>query len=327
VNPKRWLTLRVVDFLTRSLPHYERRTWNDPTGFRSQIRKGDVMLVEGDSRVAAITKYLTQSSWSHLALYIGDELVRHEETREATLAKFGDDANRLMIEALPEGVVAVPADKYLHLNIRVLRPYRLRAEHLQQVLDEAIAALGWHYDLRNIVDLMRYFALLAVAPARTKNRSRFGSRAPTEVICSSLIGQIFHHVGFPILPRVEFSSAEPHVLRPPRSWRRLWSRGHQPTTRGLYYRRHPTMLTPRDFDLSPYFEVVKFNIIAGGGFDYRQIRWAEEDAEAAASARDEGNPTRPNVRRAPEAAPLLRARGPAGDRQKSLKVDPGRPKQ
>ncbi len=321
-----WLTLRVVDFLTRSLPHYERRTWNDPSGFFAQIRKGDVVLVEGDSRVSAITKYLTQSSWSHLALYIGDELIRRDDTREEARAKFGDHADRLMIEALPEGVVAVPADKYLHLNIRLLRPYRLRAEHLKQVLDEAVAALGWRYDLRNILDLMRYFAVLAVAPTRTKPRSRLGSRAPTEVICSSLIGQIFHHVGFPILPRVEFSSAEPHVLRPPRSWRRLWSRG-QPRTRGLYYRRHPTMLTPRDFDLSPYFEVVKFNIIAEGGFDYRQIRWADDDGGVILDPGEEGNSPRPAVRRAPEQAPLLRTRGPAGNRQKNLKADPVRPKQ
>jgi hypothetical protein len=40
--------------------------------------------------------------------------------------------------------------------------------------------------------------------------------------------------------------------------------------------RHPTLLTPADFDLSPYFEVVKFNVIADGDFDYRRIRWEVE---------------------------------------------------
>jgi hypothetical protein len=47
--------------------------------------------------------------------------------------------------------------------------------------------------------------------------------------------------------------------------------------------RHPTLLTPADFDLSPYFEVVKFNVIADGDFDYRRIRW-EADAVAANAA-------------------------------------------
>jgi hypothetical protein len=36
-----------------------------------------------------------------------------------------------------------------------------------------------------------------------------------------------------------------------------------------------TLTTPRDFDVSPYFEIVKFNILEDMRFDYRQIRWAE----------------------------------------------------
>jgi hypothetical protein len=33
---------------------------------------GDVLLVEGNRRVSTTTKYLTQSTWSHAALYVGD---------------------------------------------------------------------------------------------------------------------------------------------------------------------------------------------------------------------------------------------------------------
>ena len=29
------------------------------------------MLVEGDNRISAIIKYLTQSTWSHSALFVG----------------------------------------------------------------------------------------------------------------------------------------------------------------------------------------------------------------------------------------------------------------
>jgi hypothetical protein len=50
---------------------------------------------------------------------------------------------------------------------------------------------------------------------------------------------------------------------------------------GLFRMRHPTLLTPRDFDLSPYFEVVKFNAIASGHFDYERIRWAEQGENGA----------------------------------------------
>ena len=55
----------------------------------------------------------------------------------------------------------------------------------------------------------------------------------------------------------------------------------------MYRRRDPTLLTPRDFDLSPYFEIVKFNVIRQRGFDYERIEWeesAEEELPAAAPA-------------------------------------------
>jgi hypothetical protein len=42
--------------------------------------------------------------------------------------------------------------------------------------------------------------------------------------------------------------------------------------------RHPTLITPRDFDLSPYFDIVKLNPISRGDFDYRRIQWADEEA-------------------------------------------------
>ena len=35
----------------------------------------------------------------------------------------------------------------------------------------------------------------------------------------------------------------------------------------------PRLVLPRDFDLSPYFRVVKFNQIEEGPFDYRTLEW------------------------------------------------------
>ena len=37
--------------------------------------------------------------------------------------------------------------------------------------------------------------------------------------------------------------------------------------------RHPTLITPRDFDLSPFFDIVKQNPLERGGFDYSRIHW------------------------------------------------------
>jgi hypothetical protein len=38
-------------------------------------------------------------------------------------------------------------------------------------------------------------------------------------------------------------------------------------------------VTPRDFDLSPYFEIVKFNVIESRRFDYSKIVWAKNEEE------------------------------------------------
>ena len=40
--------------------------------------------------------------------------------------------------------------------------------------------------------------------------------------------------------------------------------------------RHHSLFVPRDFDVSPYFEVVKPTLALG--FDYRRLHWAPETA-------------------------------------------------
>lgn len=274
-----WLTRRLLDWLTEPIPAYEQRVWNDPHALRRVIRKGDIVLVEGDNRISVVIKYLTQSSWSHAALYVGDELLRQGgELAERTRREFGGDAEQLVVEALPRGVLVAPLSKYIDYNIRIARPHRLRPEHLKVILAQAIAAQGWHYDLRNVLDLLRYLLPAKIVPHRFRRDAlHFGSGQPTEVICSSLLGRLFGDVGFPVIPQVDFPDAS--FIDGRRSG--LLSRvlGHESEHfTGLFRMRHPTLLTPRDFDLSPYFEIVKFNVIESGAFDYERIQWADPDA-------------------------------------------------
>jgi len=285
---RRTIAERLAEILTQPLSHYERRGWNDVDALRRNIRKGDIVLVEGDTRIAAVIKYLTQSSWSHSALYIGDELVRRPgPVRDRALAEFGDHAQHLMVEALTEGVVAAPLIKYVDFNLRLCRPFKLKPEHLQRVLDDAIAAIGWRYDLQNILDLARYFLPVTLVPARFRRDAlHFGSRLPTEVICSSLLGRLFGKVGYPITP-IEGAGPpiEPRNRGGRISWlRRVLGQDSSEEYTGLFKMRHPTLLTPREFDLSPYFEIVKFNLLAEGRFDYQKIPW--EALEAAGALRE-----------------------------------------
>ncbi len=282
LNPLALLRRKLVDLvvrlLTKPLRQYTLKIPNDLPSLQRYIRQGDVVLVEGNERISEVVKYLTQSSWSHAALYVGDEPLRHDpELRKRLLEEFGEDANHLLVEALVEkGVVFAPLAKYRDFNIRVCRPYNLSREDLRQVLDEALRNVGYRYDLRNVFDLARYFLPVGLVPRRLRRKAlQFGSGEPTHVICSSMIADCFQRVRFPIIP--EFKEL-PQGEGGPRHWRRLAYLFARPDQRRLgVFRMVPaSLVTPRDFDLSPYFEVVKFNIIESLRFDYRKIVWEDE---------------------------------------------------
>lgn len=296
---RRWLVEWIVDYLTRPLDHYEQRVRNDVAALKAHVRKGDVLLVEGDQRVSAIIRYLTQSPWSHSALYIGDELLRRGGEQAARArARFGAEAGHLLVEALPRGVEATPLARYVDLNLRICRPHGLRPADVERLLDEAVAAIGWRYDLQNVLDLARYLIPVRIIPDRWRLQAlHFGSGQPTEVICSSLLARLFSHVRFPILPTQVVAlpaEAAPPSPEPPARPPRPGARAPEPFGRallrrafghpsreytGLFRMRHPTLVTPRDFDLSPYFDVVKFNPLARGDFDYSRMQWADGPLE------------------------------------------------
>ncbi|MGG6498404.1 UNVERIFIED_CONTAM: lipo-like protein, partial [Bacteroidetes bacterium 56_B9] len=58
----------IAGYLQKEIPGYEPFTPSDPTRLRTMLQPGDVLLVEGNSQIASIIKYLTQSTWSHAAL-------------------------------------------------------------------------------------------------------------------------------------------------------------------------------------------------------------------------------------------------------------------
>jgi hypothetical protein len=272
-SPRKFLTDWIIGILTRPRKSYRNYGTNDYANLTKHIRKGDVILIDGDQRVSQAIKTLTTSSWSHNTVYVGDELlVRDHPLRDTVQRRYGREARHLMIEALvEEGVVVSPLTKYLDFNIRICRPYNLREEDLQIVLDDLISKIGLKYDLKNFTDLTRYLLPFHLIPARFKEDAlHFGSGLATETICSSMTAAAFQKVGFPILP--ERRSSRPRTTR---EKLRLALLGRENRSRytGVFRARHPTLVVPRDFDLSPYFEIVKFNVIEEGTFDYRKMKW------------------------------------------------------
>src|SRR5713101_8804480 len=113
-NPFTYLLRKISGFaialLTKPLARYTLTIPNDMAALKRNLRKGDVILVEGNERVSECIKYLTQSCWSHACLYVGDEPLKLEaEQASELIAKYGEEANYLVVEALvTSGVVLSP---------------------------------------------------------------------------------------------------------------------------------------------------------------------------------------------------------------------------
>jgi len=241
-------------YLSEPLKNYRPLTTSTPSMLATALRPADVLLVEGNTRVSSGIKYLTQSTWSHAALYVGDALGSGAEGKEAL---------ELLEVDMVEGVWAVPLRKYTAFHTRICRPIALTTEDAERVIAYALSRLGQTYDLKNMFDLARYLLPMPPLPSRWRRRiMALGSGDPTKSICSTLIAQAFQSVGYPILPDMVRRGSDP---------------GADDHNRDLLTIRHYSLYTPRDFDISPYFEVVKPTI--EHGFTYRGLASAEATPE------------------------------------------------
>jgi hypothetical protein len=279
---RRWIIDECTRLLTQPLATYVQRVPNNVEMLKRTLRKGDVLLVEGDQRISQVIRYLTQSSWSHCALYVGDELLLRDPARADGLrARFGEAAQHLLVEAeAGEGVTVSPLAKYDRYNIRICRPQGLRRDDVDTLLSHVIGHLGVRYDVRHIFELARFFFPVSLVPRRWRRAAlAFGSSPSSRAaICSTMIAEAFARVGYPILPEVVLVDG----AAPGSRWRR-WLGYHNGQPAARFRRPSTALITPRDFDLSPYFEVVKFNHLGDPRFDYRRIVWEDAPLDAAAA--------------------------------------------
>ncbi len=246
-NIGRWL----AEFLEKPLRSYQPFSISDSETLRRSLQPGDVLLVEGNSLITVAIKYLTQSTWSHASLYVGNALNKKDPSGEVLS----------LIEAdLTQGVIAVPLSKYSEFNTRICRPVHLTAADQQELIKFMLDNIGNEYDLKNVFDLVRY--LLPTPPVPVSWRRRmlsFGSGDPTRAICSTLIAQAFQQIRYPILPDIERIE---HKTSSSCSY----------TEKDILNIRHYSLFSPRDFDISPYFEIVKPTLDTG--FEYKKLKWA-----------------------------------------------------
>lgn len=260
-----WLTHEPEDPSTH-LSDYER--------MRHEIRPADVVLVEGRSRVSEIIKTITLSSWSHAALYIG----RLHDIEDRDLRDYiqylydADPGEPLMIEAmLGEGTFIAPLSKYEDFHVRICRPKGLSHADAEKVVRYCVGCVTLGYDIRQLLDLARFMFPYGLLPRRWRSSLfEHNSGLPTQTVCSTMIAQAFHEVNFPVLPllishgRAEMSLKE----------------------------RNTKLFTPRDFDYSPYFEIVKYPLFSIDELTtYRKLPWIEGQQDIPSS--DEISSERP----------------------------------
>jgi hypothetical protein len=242
----------LARYLSRPVRGFTPLAFTDMNALKRSLRPGDVLLVEGNTRISTAIKYLTQSTWSHAAMYIGVV---------PGVAGDGPDPKVLVEADLVEGIWAVPLSAYSGFHTRVCRPSGMSDDEIAQVIDFVVARLGYTYDLKNVIDLARY--LLPEPPVPTRWRRRMlslGSGEPTRAICSTLIAQAFQSVRYPVLPISGSNSEESPG-------------GCEAQQRVMWTQRHHSLFAPRDFDISPYFSVIKPSL--NEGFDFHRMRWSD----------------------------------------------------
>ncbi|WP_404362878.1 lipo-like protein [Marinobacter sp.] len=247
-----WISRRIAAFLTKRVGT-QSVTTTEFEALRGSLTPGDVLLIDGDTRISSIIKYLTQSTWSHSALYLGPD---------AGLPTGEDGEPHVLIEAdLEDGIRSLPLSFYRDDHSRVCHPVGLDQSEIDSIAEYSKKRIGHQYDMKNVVDLARYLVPLPV-PGRYRRRMlAFGSGDPTRAICSSFIAEAFQNIRYPILPVIKtLPSDDPRCVR---------------CEKELFSIRHHSLFTPKDFDSSPYFQIVKPSLTEN--FDFRKIDWEKHE--------------------------------------------------
>jgi hypothetical protein len=251
---KEWIGRRILRYLNTPSRRYAPFFSPPIEILRQSLQPGDILLIEGNTRLSTVIKFLTQSTWSHAALYVGDG-GKNKTTNKTTT----DSEPNVLLEAYSEvGVVLSPLSKYEKFNTRICRSIGLTDKKRRKVIDYALARVGTQYDNKQILDLARYLFPYPPVPVFFRRRLlAIGSGDPTRAICSTLIAEAFASIHYPILP--ESVEGAGYGIAP-----FVQSEAEHIRRHGLY--------TPRDFDVSPYFAVIKPVIV--NQFDYRALEWA-----------------------------------------------------
>ena len=208
---------QLAKFLTKERIHKDAYYKISIDSIKNILKPGDVVLVEGLSRISSAIQFITSSNWSHAAVFIGES----------------ESFSHCLIEVKAvEGCKYTDINDYKYHNLRICRPLFLNDKKRMSLINHLIKKIGSKYDLKNIFDLIRFVYPNPPVPKKfRRNLIGIGAGDPTKAICSSLIADAFKRIEHPILPFRDESNSI--ILR------------------------HPTYCMPKDFDISPFFQIIK----------------------------------------------------------------------
>jgi hypothetical protein len=176
----------VALYLAQPVKHYSPAITAAPQSLAAILDRGDVLLSDGNTRVAALVKRVTRSTWSHVSMYVGP-------------LEEGPDPLCIVEADIAAGVRSIRLSELSALHIRVLRPIGLNDMHRRQLADWVVSRIGSGYDLAHAWMLGRDLLRLPL-PTRLRSSPNTMANSATRFICCSLLAHAFALVGYPILP-------------------------------------------------------------------------------------------------------------------------------
>ncbi|MDQ7001583.1 MAG: YiiX/YebB-like N1pC/P60 family cysteine hydrolase, partial [Ghiorsea sp.] len=170
------ISQRVQTWVTNWLLHEEKRTSPPLQDFHKMceaLQPADVLLFKGRARISRVISVVTQSRWTHAALYIGRCSDYPKDSAILSLIRqhFDGDADaQLVLESLlGQGTVITPLSMYENDSIRLCRPRGLLQKDEIKVVQHAVKQVGREYDIRQLFDLARFMYPYWVLPRRWKS--------------------------------------------------------------------------------------------------------------------------------------------------------------
>ena len=183
----------LLRYLTTPIPRTGAAAAESIESLAGVLRRGDVLLSEGNTRVSRLIKRVTGSPWSHVSMYVGPLDDGHDP--------------RCIVEAdIAAGVRSIRLSELDALNVRVLRPASLDSTRRSRLAEWVTSRIGSEYDHAHALQLGR--RLLRLPLRRKAGPASTATTTATRFICCSLLVQAFASVGLAIAPLRPCSDAK-----------------------------------------------------------------------------------------------------------------------